>query len=45
MVKLVNVIDTRTGQFHSEAIVKERNAKWLEPAEPPEEGGESDESE
>ena len=28
-VVLHNVIDTRTGQFHSIAIVKERNAKWF----------------
>ena len=32
MVTLYNVIDTRTGQFHSVAIVKERNAKWFIPA-------------
>lgn len=29
MVTLHNVIDTRTNQFHSIAIVKERNAKWF----------------
>ena len=33
MVTLYNVIDIRTGQFHSVAIVKKRNAKWLRPAE------------
>lgn len=33
MVTLYNVIDIRTGQFHSIAIVKERNAKWFIPAE------------
>ena len=31
-VKLYNVIDTRTNQFHSVAIVKERNARWFVPA-------------
>lgn len=31
MLKLVNVIDIRTSQFHSIAIVKERNAKWFVP--------------
>ncbi len=34
MITLHNVIDTRTGQFHSVAIVKVRNAKWFVPAEP-----------
>ena len=29
MVTLRNVIDTRTGQFHSIAIVKERNVRWF----------------
>ena len=29
MVKLTNVIDTRTGQFHSVAYVKEKNLKWF----------------
>ena len=33
MVKLYNVIDTRTGQFHSVAVVKERNVKWFEKVE------------
>ena len=28
-VELHNVIDTRTGQFHSVAIVKARNAKYF----------------
>lgn len=32
MVTLKNVIDTRTGQFHSVAIVKARNAKFFIPA-------------
>lgn len=32
MIKLFNVIDIRTGQFHSVAIVKERNAKYFIPA-------------
>lgn len=31
-VTLHNVIDTRTGQFHSVAIVKERLAKYFVPA-------------
>ena len=29
MIKLTNVIDTRTGQFHSVAIVSERNARFF----------------
>ncbi len=33
MVTFYNVIDSRTGQFHSVAIVKARNAKWFIPAE------------
>ena len=33
MITLYNVIDTRTGQYHSVAIVKERNAKYFVPAE------------
>lgn len=33
MIKLYNVIDTRTQQFHSVAIVKARNAKWFVAAE------------
>ena len=33
MVTLYDVIDIRTGQFHSVAIVKARNAKWFIPAE------------
>ena len=32
IVKLYNVIDTRTNQFHSVAIVKKRNVKWFTPA-------------
>ena len=35
-VKLYNVIDVRTNQFHSIAIVKERNAKWFVPVDEPE---------
>lgn len=31
LVKLYNVIDIRTDQFHSVAIVKERNAKYYVP--------------
>ena len=33
MVTLYDVIDIRTGQYHSVAIVKKRNAKWFIPAE------------
>ena len=33
MIKLENVIDVRTGQYHSVAIVKERNAKYFVPAD------------
>lgn len=33
MVTLHNVIDTRTGQKYSVAVVKERNVKWYVPAE------------
>ena len=32
-VTLYNVIDTRTGQFHSVAVVKEKNAKYFVPAD------------
>lgn len=32
MVHLENVIDTRTGNYYSVAIVKEKNAKWFIPA-------------
>ena len=28
LVKLVNVVDTRTGKFHPIAIVYEKNAKY-----------------
>ena len=31
LVTLYNVVDTRTNQFHSIAIVKERNVKWFTP--------------
>ena len=31
LVKLYNVVDIRTQQFHSVAVVKERNAKWYVP--------------
>ena len=33
MVTLHNVIDTRTGQFYSIAVVSRRNAKWFVPVE------------
>lgn len=33
MVKLENVIDIRTGQYYSVAIVRERNARYFIPAE------------
>lgn len=33
MVTLYNVFDTRTNQFHSVAVVKEKNVKWFIPAE------------
>lgn len=32
MITLHNVIDIRTGQRHSVAVVKPRNAKWYVPA-------------
>lgn len=32
-VRLENVIDTRTNQFHSVAIVKAKNVKYFVPAE------------
>lgn len=35
MTTLKNVIDTRTGNLHSVAIVKEENAKYFVPAEQP----------
>lgn len=47
MVTLYDVIDTRTNQFHSVAMVKERNARWFVPAveEEPEEEKLEDETE
>lgn len=33
MVILYNVIDTRTGKFHSEVIVKQRMVRFFVPAE------------
>lgn len=36
MVTLYNVIDTRTNQYHSVAIVSQRKAKFFIPAEPEE---------
>ena len=33
MVTLHNVIDTRTGKFHSEVIVKQRMVRFFVPAE------------
>lgn len=32
MIKLFNVIDIRTGQFHSVAIVSKNNVKWYQQA-------------
>ena len=32
MIQLENVIDIRTGQFHSIAKIKPRNVKWFVPA-------------
>ena len=29
MITLYNVLDTRTNQVHSIAIIKEQNAKWF----------------
>lgn len=34
-IHLFNVIDIRTGQYYSEVITRERNAKWFAPAEEP----------
>lgn len=42
MVTLHNVIDTRTGQFHSVAVVKERNVKYFVKADDAEETAESE---
>lgn len=33
MITLYNVIDTRTGKFHSEVIVKQRMVRFFVPAE------------
>ena len=33
MVTLKNVVDTRTGQFHSEVIAKQRMIRFFVPAE------------
>lgn len=30
MIKLYNVIDKRTNQFHSVAIISEKHLKWFE---------------
>lgn len=32
-ITLHNVIDTRSGNYYSVVVVKERNAKWFIPAE------------
>lgn len=32
MITLYDVVDIRTGQRHSVAVVKARNAKWYVPA-------------
>lgn len=45
MIRLENVIDTRTGRFYSVAVVSQRNAKWFVEAEPPEEEAEENETE
>lgn len=44
MVTLYNVIDIRNGQFHSVAIVKERNAKWYVPVDEENQDKEADET-
>ena len=33
MVVLYNVVDTRTGKFHSEVIVKQRMVRFFVPAD------------
>ena len=33
MIKLYDVVDTRTGAFHSVVICKPRNAKWFVPVD------------
>ena len=45
MVTLYNVRDLRTNQFHSIAIVKERNVKWFIPVTIGESEEEEDEPE
>lgn len=45
MVKLTNVIDTRTGRFHSVAYVKEKNLKWFVEEKDEAEGEETTEEE
>ena len=35
MITLHNVIDIRTGQLHSVAVVSDRNAKWYKAVEEP----------
>ena len=42
MIRLYNVVDIRTGQFHSVAVVSQKNAKWFVHGEPPEEEGEDE---
>ena len=34
MVKLQNVIDTRTGKFHRMAVIKDSYARYFVPADP-----------
>ena len=45
MIRLYNVVDLRTGQFHSVAVVSQKNAKWFVHGEPPEEDAEGGEDE
>lgn len=37
MITLYNVLDTRTNQVHSIAIIKEKNVKWFVPVRTEEE--------
>ena len=43
MITLRNVIDIRTNQFHSVAVIKAKNSKWFIPAVMDEDPEESEE--
>lgn len=42
MIILYNILDTRTNQVHSVAVIRESNAKWFVPVETDEQEGEEE---